>query len=133
MKITEYRNYDAAEIMKLYSSAGWTAYTAESEKLERAFRNSLFTLAACEEGKLLGLVRTVGDGETVVYIQDLLVFPEHQGKGIGSALIRQVFERFPDVRQIVLAADDIPELSAFYHANGMAAMPELGCCGYMKA
>lgn len=30
--------------------------------------------------KLVGLIRTVGDGETVVLIQDLLIYPEYQGK-----------------------------------------------------
>jgi len=31
--------------------------------------------------------RIVGDGVTICYIQDVIVLPEYQGKGIGKAII----------------------------------------------
>ena len=34
----------------------------------------MLTLAAYEKNQLLGMIRTVGDGHTVVFIQDILVF-----------------------------------------------------------
>lgn len=38
--------------------------------------------------QLQGIIRVVGDGYTIVWIQDILVFPDQQRKGVGSALIQ---------------------------------------------
>ena len=75
MRIIEYQTYREEEILPLYASVGWTAYTDARDALRRGFVKSLLTLAAYEEKTLVGLVRAVGDGETVVLVQDLLVFP----------------------------------------------------------
>ena len=39
------------------------------------------------------MVRVVGDGASVILIQDLLVHPEYQRKGIGDQLMRAVLEK----------------------------------------
>ena len=56
--------------------------------LERAYENSFLKIAAFEGKQLIGMVRVVGDGASVILIQDLLVRPEYQRKGIGSQLLR---------------------------------------------
>ncbi|WP_419775479.1 GNAT family N-acetyltransferase [Ignavigranum ruoffiae] len=38
-----------------------------------------------EDQKLIALLRAVRDGQTIVFIQDLLVDPVYQGQGIGRA------------------------------------------------
>ena len=86
------------------------------------------------EGKdLLGIVRTVGDGATIVFVQDILVFPERQRRGVGTALLKAVLERYSDVRQIELVTDDTPETAAFYRSLGFLELSEKGCCGFMKS
>lgn len=133
MEIREYKSYNETEILNLYASVGWTAYTDEPETLKAGFQNSLLTLAAYDGSQLLGVIRTVGDGQTIVYIQDILVFPEYQRKGISTALIQAVLERFKAVRQITLATDHTPKTIAFYEAQGFVQMTQMGCCGFMKA
>ena len=59
MEIREYRQYDEREILLLYASVGWTAYTDQPETLRRGFENSLLTLAAYEENRLIGILRAV--------------------------------------------------------------------------
>lgn len=132
MNIDEYTHYQEAEILALYRSVGWTAYTDHPDTLRKGFEHSLLTLAAREEDRLIGLIRTVGDGHTIVLIQDLLVHPSHQRKGVGSALMKSVLARYAHVRQIELATDDTPGTKAFYRAIGFADMSALGCCGMMK-
>ena len=132
MEIREYSVYSEAEILNLYASVGWTAYTDCPEVLRRGFENSMLILGAYEKDQLLGLIRVVGDGWTIVFIQDLLVLPEHHRKGIGSQLIRAVLQRFPHVRQIELAADNTQEIFAFYQSQGFREMSELGCRAFMK-
>lgn len=132
MEIREYQHYNEAEVLSLYASVGWTAYTDHRSALRKGFENSLLTLAAYEGDQLLGIIRAVGDGYTIVFVQDILVFPEHQRKGVGSALLQAVLDRYRHVRQIELATDNTEKTVAFYHAMGFREMSEIGCCGFMK-
>ena len=78
MEIREYRTYNEQEIMPLYTSEGWTAYTDAPDTSRQGFEYSLFTLAAYENGQFVGLICTVGDGYTVVFGQYIFVYTEHQ-------------------------------------------------------
>lgn len=132
MEIKNYSAYNEKEILKLYSSVGWTAYTDEPQVLKQGFQNSLLVLAAYEGEELLGIIRVVGDGVTVVFIQDLLVLPEKQRNGVGTALVKAVLERYPVVRQIELTTDQTPETAAFYESLGFSEFEKIGCRGFMK-
>ena len=132
MEIKEYRVYHEEEILSLYNSVGWSAYTKQPEILKSGFAHSLLTLAAYKNDQLLGIIRTVGDGHTIVLIQDILVFPEHHRKGIGTALVKAILERYAHVRQIQLATDNTPKTVSFYRSLGFREMSEIGCCGFMK-
>ena len=132
MEIKEYKNYKEAEIHRLYTEVGWTAYTENMSLLEQGYKNSLLVLAAYENDELLGIIRVVGDGFTIVFIQDILVFPREQQKGIGSALLKAVLARYPDVRQIELTTDNTPGTIAFYKSLGFSEFSEIGCCGFMR-
>ena len=52
MEIREYPAFNADEIRRLYSEAGWTAYTEDMQALEQGYRNSLLILAAYEKDDL---------------------------------------------------------------------------------
>lgn len=132
MEIREYQTYNESEILRLYASVGWTAYTDHPDVLHMGFENSMLTLAAYEGEELLGIIRVVGDGHTIVLVQDILVFPKHQRKGIGSALLQAILDKYSRVRQIELATDDTPETIAFYKSMGFRKMSEIGCCGFIK-
>lgn len=101
------------------------------QKLRESFSNSMLTLAAYEDEELMGIIRTVDDGATIVFIQDILVFPERQRQGIGTALIKAVLERYKNIGQIELAADKIPKTIAFYKSLGFSELSDIGCCGFM--
>ena len=94
-------------------------HTEQPEALRRGFAGSLLTLAARENGTLVGLLRAVGDGCTVVLVQDLLVRPDHQRRGIGTALMQAALERFRSVRQVQLLTDDTEKTKGFYRSLGL--------------
>lgn len=100
--------------------------------LERAYENSFLKIAAFDGEQLIGMVRVVGDGASVVLIQDLLVRPEYQRKGIGSKLMRAVLERCKDVYQIELMTDDTEKTISFYQSLGLKKADEIGCCAFLK-
>lgn len=132
MEIREYKEYKEDEIKRLYTEVGWAAYTDNMEALEQGYKNSLLVLAAYENEELLGVIRVVGDGYTVVFIQDILVFPDKQRQGIGTTLLKAVLAKYPDVRQIELTTDNTPKTLAFYKSLGFYEFSEIGCCGFMK-
>ena len=132
MEIREYKIFNEAEILQLYQSVGWVAYTDHPEVLQKGFECSLLTLAAYECDQLLGIIRVIGDGYTVVFVQDILVFPEHQRKGVGSALLQVILDRYSHVRQIELATDNTPKTIAFYKSMGFRELSEIGCCCFMR-
>ena len=131
MVIREYSDIREEELERLYGAVGWTAYTRDMPLLLRGYENSLLALAAYEEGELMGIARAVGDGETVVFVQDLLVYPRWQRRGVGTALLRAVIERYPGVRQIQLTADFGGRTEAFYRSAGFCELSEAGCRGFM--
>lgn len=132
MKIIEYASYNEQEILSLYASVGWTAYTEYPDTLRRGFENSLLILAAYEGEQLAGIIRAVGDGHTVVFVQDILVSPDFQRNGIGSALLRTVLDRYSNVRQIELTTDNTEKTFAFYKSLGFSEFSKIGCCGFMR-
>jgi ribosomal protein S18 acetylase RimI-like enzyme len=105
-------------IKKLYEDAGWYNYTKDISNLIKALNNSLILISAWDEENLVGLVRVVGDGYTIVYIQDILILKDYQRKGIGSELIKLVLSKFSNVRQKVLLTDDVEETRLFYEKLG---------------
>ena len=82
--------------------------------------------------QLVGLVRVVGDGASIAYVQDLLVHPDWQRRGIGTRLLRDAMERFARVRQFLLLADDAPVPRAFYETMGLGPVGEGHCVAYMR-
>ena len=129
--IREYNCFQREEVLRLYERVGWTGYTRRFECMERAFARSLKIYGAYVQGELVGLIRAVGDGVTIVYIQDLLVDPAHQRMGIGKALMKKLLEEYKNVYQKVLTTDDTEKTLAFYRRIGMKMDEEIGCRVFM--
>lgn len=117
--VCAYRGF-GEETLALYESVGWSAYYRQPEALEDAFSRSLCVFGAYHGEHLVGLIRVVGDGVSVVFVQDILVRPKYQRRGIGRRLVAAVLERYANVRQLHLLTDDTPETVGFYKAVGFA-------------
>lgn len=132
MEIKEYQTYNEQEVIDLYQSVGWTNYTSCPEMLEEAYKNSLCILGAFEKEKLVGVVRVVGDGISIVFVQDILVLPEYQRQGVGSALMRAILKKYASVYQVELLTDSTEKSKAFYSSVGLVPVSELGCSAYIR-
>lgn len=130
--IKEYENYNETEILELYKSVGWSGYYDHPETLKAAFEGSLCILGAYAGGELVGLCRVVGDGSTVVFLQDILVKPKYQRQGIGRRLIAAVLEKYRHVRQLHLMTDDLPATVGFYKAVGFTPVEEIHCRAFTR-
>lgn len=132
MVIQELADVELSKLLALYDSVGWTNYTQRPGMLKKAYENSLLTLGAYDGGKLVGVIRTVGDGVSVVFIQDILVYPEYQRRGIGTRLLRGIMERFSDVYQMELMTDNTAKTISFYQSVGFVKADDVGCCAFMR-
>ncbi len=106
MRIYDHPELTEAEVIALYDSVGWSQYTAKPAKLMRAIAGSHLVLTARNDaGRLVGLARTVSDGATVCYVQDLLVEPAAQRHGIGRALLNGVLRRYAACPFVLLSTE----------------------------
>ena len=120
------------DVLPLYEAVGWTNYTTKPEMLKAAFENSLHVLAAFnKEGKLVGVLRAVGDGASILFIQDILVTPEYQHQGIGTELLQQTLEKYKNVYQIQLTTDNSMKTISFYESNGFTSLTSLNCVSFI--
>ncbi|MCR1231900.1 GNAT family N-acetyltransferase [Streptococcus suis] len=121
---------DFQAVLDLYASVGWTGYTSRPEMLEKALKHSLFVLAAFDGDRLVGLLRAVGDGHSIVFIQDILVLPTYQRQGIGRHLLEQAVTHFPGIYQLHLLTDNTEKTRSFYEAIAFTAVDSLDCVAY---
>ncbi|MFC2722872.1 GNAT family N-acetyltransferase [Granulicatella adiacens] len=120
------------DVLPLYEAVGWTNYTTKPEMLKAAFENSLHVLAAfTEEGILVGVLRAVGDGASILFIQDILVTPEYQHQGIGTKLLQQTLKKYKNVYQIQLTTDNSMKTISFYESNGFTSLTSLNCVSFI--
>ena len=133
MLIKEYTDFDLNEIMLLYDSVGWTNYTSKPTMLENAFKNSLLVLGAYDNDKLVGVVRVVGDEWSVVYVQDMLVMPSYQRRGIGTGLMKEVMKRYKNIYQMTLLTDDNEKNKAFYKSLGFVTVSDIHAVAFFRS
>ena len=110
--------YNESDIIELYRDNEWTNYTENQGLLFAGIKKSLFSYGAYDGPTLVGLIRVVGDDNTIIYIQDILVLKRYQNKGIGSILLKEIIDRYKNVRQIVLTTDNSNNQKSFYEKNG---------------
>jgi len=130
--VKEYIKYNEAEILNLYKSVGWLNYVNNPGMLRNAYANSLKILGAYEGEKLLGIIRVVGDGHSIVFVQDIIVLPEYQRQGVGTALLKSVLEIYQNVYQKVLLTDNTEKTTQFYKSVGFKMDVDVGCCAFIK-
>ncbi len=130
--IKEYEFIDMEQILVLYNSVHWTNYTDHPSMLEFAIKHSLKTLAAYIEDEIIGIIRVVGDGHSVIYIQDIIVLPQYQRQGIGRLLIKEIDLLYPHVYQKVLLTDDQPHSICFYESCGFSLSSNFRCVAFVK-
>ena len=114
-------------VIALYHAVGWKAYTEEPvrSKLLQAIQNSSYTVTAWDGDRLIGLARCLTDDVSIFYLQDVLVHPAYQRRGIGKALLQDCLERYEHVRMKVLLTVDRPEQSDFYETMGFKNIRDL--------
>lgn len=120
------------QLERLYNDVGWYAYTDNLEVLEQALEHSLEVISVWDAEVLVGLIRVVGDGLTIIYIQDILVLNAYQNQGIATQLIQQVLDKYNNVRQKVLLTEEASDVRHFYEKNGFESCDKGALVAFAK-
>jgi GNAT superfamily N-acetyltransferase len=77
----------------------WSSHRTrdEQERLVRASTRVIGVYTA--EGDQVGFCRVVSDGGGFAWLGDVFVLPEHRGRGLGEALVREAVDH-PDHRHL---------------------------------
>lgn len=132
LQFKDHREIPVADLLALYNDAGWAVYTRDPERLATAVAQSHRVLTAWDGETLVGLIRSISDGQTILYIQDILVRKAYKRRGIGKALFQQLLSHYEGVRQKVLLTDDSPETRGFYEAMGFRSMDQGETVAFMR-
>ena len=114
-----------SDIVDLYNSVQWTAYTKNATELIRSILNSHVVIGCMVDDSIIGLIRTISDDSSIVYIQDILVHPDYQKKSIGRQLVLKCLENYQHVRTIMLLTDDRESQLHFYASLGFSNTKDL--------
>lgn len=120
-------NLDSHAVLPLYAAVGWTNYTQNPDMLEKALEKSLYVLAAYNGKDVVGLLRAVGDGASIMFVQDILILPAYQRQGIGRQLVQEFLAEYRTVYQIHLLTDQSEKTEHFYTALGFQPVEEVAC------
>jgi GNAT superfamily N-acetyltransferase len=90
------------------------------DALRTVFGNSMFVRFVDAEGRLVGAGRALADGLDCAYIADVAVHPDHQGSGLGQAVIRRLLDAASSHRKIILYAN--PGTEGFSRRLGFLPM-----------
>ena len=126
MTYTTGRKLPAKEIADLREAVGWN-------RMEEAFTNknlsNLFELGCYEDGKLVGYLNVVSNKVTDAYIQDVMVAPEYQRRGIGTELMKRALLRIKEMDIYMVSVIYGEEtLRPFYEKFGFCTM----LCGQVE-
>ena len=115
---------DKEAYLKLFETTGWNQmYQASAEELDLGNRNSWYLVAAYDQDRLVGFGRVMCDGATHAMLYDMIVHPEYQNKGIGSAILERLVRKCQEHRirdvQLFCARGKQP----FYEKHGFLPRP----------
>jgi GNAT superfamily N-acetyltransferase len=109
---------DWAELSELYRLA--PLGDKPPDRLAVVFGNSMFCCLVRHGERLVGAGRALADGLDAAYIADVAVHPDHQGRGLGKAIMRSLVEQCAGHRKIILYAN--PGAEPFYRRLGFLPM-----------
>ncbi len=88
----------------------------DNERLQKMLDHGDLIITARDNGRLVGVSRSLSDFAFCTYLSDLAVDQEYQKQGIGRELIRQTKLAAPMAKLILLAA---PAAISYYPKIGM--------------
>ncbi|MCK5845698.1 MAG: GNAT family N-acetyltransferase, partial [Victivallales bacterium] len=108
-----------------YKDAGWWEgkYDSDASFIQKLVAGShLFAAALDVNGRMIGMGRTISDGCSDAYIQDVVVLSEFRGRGIGGKIIRTLLTELRNRGVDWIGLIGEPGTKLFYEKQGFTVM-----------
>lgn len=107
---------NAHDLQELYRFTRW-GRSRSIEQIDRMLQGTSMCFSVRHSGKLVAFCRILTDFVFRASLWDIMVHPDHQGKGLGSSLLDYVFDH-PKVKGIPLVITYTSELAQFLSRLG---------------
>lgn len=84
------------EFNYLYDKVNWGAYDIQTTK--KLLDYTIYSVSVYENDKIIGYGRLIGDGIVFIYIRDVMVVPEKQGKHIGTQIMNKLVDKVKELK-----------------------------------
>ncbi|WMJ88281.1 GNAT family N-acetyltransferase [Anaerocolumna sp. MB42-C2] len=125
MNITLNHTISVKDYNMLRKAVNWL--TLEEEQARRGIDNTYYSVCAIDGDKTIGMARVISDGGYVVYIADVIVLPEYQGKGVGQLIMEDVmkyiYEVISDGAPVMVNLMSAFSRESFYEQFGFVKRP----------
>lgn len=98
-------NIEAGQLKELFTSVKWAMQLTE-EELHQAILNSSHMITYYENGKLVGLARSMDDGIYSANIDLVVVHKDYQGRGIAKQMILELLSELSEVRYVSVSPNE---------------------------
>jgi N-acetylglutamate synthase-like GNAT family acetyltransferase len=119
MSEIEYRhNYplDPNEVVRVFDASGIVRPTSDPARIARMFAAPSLVISAWQDGRLVGVSRSLTDYSYCCYLSDLAVDKALQGEGIGRELVKRTQAAVGDEVSLILLS--APGAMSYYPAIG---------------
>ena len=107
------------EIAALRKSVGWNGMERSYKK---ALARSFLYICCFDDDNLIGFLDVVSNGITDAYIQDVIVNPTYQGKGIATTMMNMAIDKLKQEGVYAISVLFEKELLSFYEKFGFNIM-----------
>ena len=92
----EEKNPTVDEFNYLTKKVGWGI--RDKEVVKEALNNTIYSICVYDEQNIIGYGRIIGDKTIFLYIQDIMVIPEFQGKKIGTIIMENILKKVNELK-----------------------------------
>lgn len=85
------------EYNELCDAVGWGGY--DEAIAQKALDNTYYSVSIYDDDKIIGYGRLIGDSIVFMYIHDIMVRPEYQGKKYGAMIMKKLLEKLKEIRK----------------------------------
>jgi Predicted acetyltransferase len=109
-----------SDIADLRQSVGWNRM--EDSYANPALVSHCHIACYAENSRLIGYADSVSNGVTDAYIQDVMVAPEYQNRGIGTELMKRMIAQLKEDNIYMISVIFEEKLLPFYSKFGFRKM-----------
>ena len=125
LEVEVVKEADLEQILALYKQAGWWNEPIDEKSYERVRRiisDTFCFVIARYQDRIVGMGRSISDGVSDAYIQDVVVDKDFRRQGIGEAIIHRIVQFLLEhnIRWIALISE--PGSEEFYRQIGFRDM-----------